>query len=311
MSAAEPLRLGTRGSRLALLQAEETAGALRTLRRGWAPEIRTISTEGDRRAEVPLAEMESRGIFIREIEAALQQGEVDIAVHSLKDLPSQLPDGLTLAGVLPREDPRDVLLNTAGSRFDVLPAGSRVGTGSLRRAAQIRAQRPDLEVLSIRGNVDTRLRKLDEGQVEALVMAAAGLRRAGYSARIAEHLPPERFVPSGGQGAIGLEVRSSDRRAYEAAAAVSHAGSFDAAAAERVFLATLGGGCHTPVGCLARFPEEDTCELLGFVSDPAGETPLYRRLSGSRAEAPALARRCADELLAAGGKTILEELDNA
>jgi hydroxymethylbilane synthase len=268
-----------------------------------------IKTRGDTIRDLPLSKIGDKGLFIREIEAALLEYSVDIAVHSLKDMPSELPQGLLIAGVLPRSDPRDVIVSFDRYGFDSLPAGSVVGTSSLRRRALILHERPDLIVRDVRGNVDTRIRKCREGDYDALVLAAAGLLRSGNEEVIAEYLDPGRFVPSGCQGIIGLEIRGEDTVTPRLVEAISHGPTFTVATAERRFLQTIQGGCKTPVGCFVTC-KKGRCTVTGMVADPEGKTVLKRRREGSAGDASSVAEAVAEEIISAGGREILEAIDH-
>jgi hydroxymethylbilane synthase len=297
------LRLGTRGSRLALVQTGQVADALRA--RGVEIEIVVIRTSGDRLADVALADFGGKALFVREIEEALLDGRVDAGVHSLKDMPAVLPAGLSLAAYPLREDPRDVLLTRSGGGLDELPRGARVATSSLRRGALLLARRSDLSITPIRGNVDTRLRKLDEGLYDGLVMARAGLERLGLKPEHAHPLPVEEFLPAVGQGILGVEARTADGEALEALSGVDHAGTRIQALAERAFLRRLGAGCHTPVAGHARL-EGDAIAIAGLVASLDGATVLVGGASGPCSEAEALGERLADDLLARGARALLD-----
>lgn len=246
------LRIGTRGSALALRQARWVKEQLERRHSGLRCELVAITTTGDRLQHLALGEMEGRGVFVKEIERALLEGRVDLAVHSLKDLPVELPEGLVLAAVPPRGDPLDALVSRDGAPLEGLPPGARVGTSSARRRLQLLLARPDLEVVSLRGNLDTRLRKLEAGQVEAIVVAAVGLQRLGLERRPAQRLSPEVMLPSPGQGALAVESRADDHRARALAAALEDRASRQEVTAERAFLRRLGGGCRVPIAALGR-----------------------------------------------------------
>ena len=250
VSMSDRLIIGTRGSKLALAQAHWVADALRAAHAGLEIEARVIGTRGDasQAANVPLSSFAEKGIFAKELETALLAGEIDLAVHSMKDLEHTLPGGLVIAAVPPREDPRDALV---GSTLDALPLGARVGTGSVRRRALLLSRRPDLTLLEIRGNIDTRLRKWREGQYDAICLAVAGLNRLGLQDNISEILDPEWFTPDPGQGALAVEARSGDRRVRDLLLPLDDAVSSANVAAERAFLRAIGGGCKTPIGALA------------------------------------------------------------
>ena len=258
------LVIGSRGSKLALWQANYVKDRLEAL--GEQCRIEIISTAGDRFQSGPLKQIGNKGLFTKEFEDALLDSRIDIAVHSLKDMPTEIPDGLQLTATPEREDARDVMI---GRTLDELTLGARVGTGSLRRGAQLKAARPDLVVEGIRGNVDTRLRKLDEGQFDAIVLAAAGLNRLGWSDRIAQYLPVEFMCPAVGQGSLAIETRSDNGPGTQACARLDHAPTHACVRAERAVLAVLGGGCQVPIGAHATI-ESDTLHLRAIVISPDG-----------------------------------------
>jgi len=297
------LRLGTRGSRLAVAQSGHVADALRA--RGAEIEMVVIRTSGDRLADVALADFGGKALFVREIEEALLDGRVDAGVHSLKDMPAVLPDGLRLVAYPLREDPRDVLLTRSGGGLDELPRGARVATSSLRRRALLLTRRPDLSIEPIRGNVDTRLRKLDEGLCDGLVMARAGLERLGLKPGHAHPLPVEEFLPAVGQGILGVEARTADAEVIEALRGVDHTGTRMQALAERAFLRRLGAGCHTPVAGHARLDGE-AISVAGLVASLDGATVLTGEVSGPCSQAEALGERLAGDLLARGARALLD-----
>lgn len=293
------LTIGSRGSPLALRQARWVERKLTEL--GVACRLEVIKTTGDKLADAPLAKLGGKGLFTKELEEALLEGRVDLAVHSLKDLPAALPEGLRLTAIPEREDPRDVLL---GRRLAELPAGARVGTSSLRRAAQLRALRPDLILGPVRGNLDTRLRKLAEGHYDALVLAAAGLKRMGWQGRVAEYLAVDVMCPAVGQGALAVETRADGGEAERACAQLDHAETRACVTAERALLGALGGGCQVPIAGHA-WIEGGRLRLLGVVASPSGGAVVRRELSGAVADAAALGGRLARELLDAGARAIL------
>ncbi len=303
------LVIGTRGSALALAQSEAVAAALRGLRPGLGVRLERIRTAGDRLAEASLGPAGGKGLFVKEIEEALLDGRIDLAVHSLKDLPAELPAGLALGAFPPREDPRDVLVSRSGAALDALPEGAGVGTSSLRRQAQLLALRADLKVVPLRGNVDTRLRKLDAGEMDAIILAAAGLRRLGLEARATEFLPPDRMVPAIGQGALAIEVRERDL-AGEVGAAVlplDHADTRAAVLAERAFLRRLGGDCQTPLAAHARVAR-GRISLQAVVASADGARIVRGEMGGPAADGPALGAALAEDLLARGARALLDAL---
>jgi hydroxymethylbilane synthase len=312
MSMDVPIRIASRGSELALWQARAVERALREASPGAAVEIQVVRTTGDRILDVPLAKIGDKGLFTKEIDEALLHGLADLAVHSLKDVPTRLPEGLDIVAVTAREDPRDVLIRRegAGGGLDALPAGARVGTSSLRRRAQLRAVRPDLEVLDLRGNLNTRLAKLDAGDYDAILLAAAGVLRLGWEARISAYLDPDTWLPAVGQGALAIVARSGDDDSRERVRHLHDAAAFAATAAERTFLHALEGGCQIPIGALATV-EGGTLTLRGMVSDLEGETVLRGEASAPAADAVSAGRRLAADLLERGAGRILEHLRGA
>ena len=291
------LRIGTRGSPLALAQARAVRDRLAVVH-GWAPdavEVRAIRTSGDLIQDRPLAEAGGKGLFTKEIEQALIDGAIDLAVHSAKDMPTVLPEGLVLAACLAREDVRDAFISRKAANLRALPAGSVVGTSSLRRQAQVRRLRPDLAVANFRGNVETRLRKLDEGVADATLLALAGLKRLGLAQAATAILPVEAFLPAVGQGAIAIETRASDARVRDLVAAVDHADTSAALAAERAFLAVLDGSCRTPIAGHAAVAGE-TLQFRGLILRPDGSEAHETAGAGSRADAAALGAEAGREL---------------
>lgn len=296
------VRIGTRGSRLALVQAEAVAAGLRA--RGAVVEIVPIRTSGDQLAEVALADFGGKALFIKEVEDALRVGHVDVAVHSLKDMPADLPPGLTLAAFPPREDPADVLVTRDGRGLADLPAGARVGTSSLRRRVLLLRMRPDLRDEPIRGNVDTRLRKLAEGHYDGIVLARAGLLRLGIEPPGTMGLPVDQFPPAAGQGILGVEARAGEAPLLELLATLDHTETRIQAEAERAFLHRLGAGCHTPVAGFARL-DGAALSVAGLVASVDGATVLTATVSGAPAAARALGEKLAEELLARGAGALL------
>ena len=297
------IRLGTRGSRLALVQCEQVAAALRA--QGARAEIVVIRTSGDRLAQVALADFGGKALFVKEIEEALLSGQVDVGVHSLKDMPASLPAGLALAAFPAREDPADVLLTRSPDGWAGLPSGARVGTSSLRRRALVLARRPDLRPEPIRGNVETRIEKLAAGACDATILAAAGLRRLGLEPPNLTVLSVEEFVPAVGQGILAIEAREADREVLELLGRLDDTRSRSEAVAERAFLERLGADCHTPVAGHARH-ERGALVLTGVAASLDGLTVLRSRASGVPLEAARLGTAVAEELLAKGAKALLD-----
>jgi hydroxymethylbilane synthase len=298
--------VGSRGSRLALRQTELVLAELSRRFPDRRFRVQEVRTTGDRRPGASLAAIGGQGVFVKELETALRARRVDLAVHSLKDVPSEVGEGLTLAAVTERDDVRDAVVSRGNRRLLNLPAGSRVGTGSLRRAAQVRALRPDLEVVDLRGNVDTRLRKVEEGQVDAAVLAAAGLTRLGYLERAAEILDADAMLPAIGQGALTLEVRADDAEVIEMASALDHRETRLATAAERAFLARLGGGCRLPMAALG-IVDGDLLRLRGLVADAEGQRVLRGDVSGPASDAEVVGVALAERLLAQGAAELMAE----
>ena len=302
------LRLGTRGSRLALVQAQSVADGLAA--NGIDAAIVAIRTSGDRLADVALASFGGKALFVKEIEEALLDGRIDVGVHSLKDVPGELPPGLALAACPPREDPRDCLVTRAGGGLDDLPPGAVVATSSLRRRVLLLARRPDLRVEPIRGNVDTRLTKLEGGVCDALVLARAGLVRLGVTPLHAVDLDPAEFLPAVGQGILALEVRERDTNSAALLDKLEHSATGAEARAERAFLRQLGAGCHTAVGGFAR-RMGDELTLSGLVASPDGSAVLRSSIAGPASGADALGQKLADELLARGARRLLDAAGEA
>jgi hydroxymethylbilane synthase len=302
----ETLRLGTRGSALAVCQTEWVAAELCRLTPGLPVEVVRIRTSGDRIQGRPLAEIGGKGLFVKEIEEALREGRIDAGVHSMKDLPANLAPGLAIVAVPPREDVRDVLIATTSGGLRGLARGARVGTGSLRRKVFLRNARPDLDVVAMRGNIDTRLRKWRAGEIDALVLARAGLRRLELEIAEAHDLSTEEMLPAIGQGALAVEAKSESRW-RDLLTRLDDRQAAAATAAERAFLAAMGGDCTTPVAALAKV-ERATLYLAAAVGDPLGLRLVRGARSGGADEAAAVGIALAEELLARGGREILQEL---
>jgi hydroxymethylbilane synthase len=296
------LVIGSRGSKLALWQANYVKARLEAL--GETSRIEVIKTTGDMITHVPMKEVGSKGIFTKEIEEALLEERIDIAVHSLKDMPTVLPEGLAITSTPERQDVRDVLI---GRGLADLQAGSRIGTGSLRRIAQLRAMRPDLQIETIRGNVDTRIRKLDEGQYDAIILAAAGLKRLGLADRITEYIPVEAMCPAVGQGALAIETRLDGGPGMQASQKLDDPDTRAAITAERAVLAKLGGGCEVPIGAYGVITG-DSLRLRAIVISPDGTRVVRQEMVGAAADAAALGACMAGKLLASGAGEILESV---
>ncbi len=302
------IRIGTRASQLALWQSNWVADQLR--QRGTVVELVEITTSGDVQQTGPIAAVGLQGVFTKEVQAAVLAGEADIAVHSLKDLPTEQVAGLVLGAVPERENVADALVMNSAKTLAGLSAGARVGTGSQRRRSQLKHLRPDLEVVGIRGNVDTRLRKLDDGEYDAILLAAAGLRRLGWADRITELLEPPLMVPAVGQGALGLECRADDQTTLELLSHLDHHKSHQATTAERAMLALLHGGCSVPVGGWGRI-EKEKLALDGLVGNLDGTEILKANATGKLAEAEQIGQQVAEQLLAQGAAEIIAAARNA
>ena len=299
------LRIATRKSALALWQAEYVKARLEQAHSGLLVTLVPMVSRGDKLLDAPLAKIGGKGLFVKELETALLDNEADIAVHSMKDVPMQFPDGLGLYAICEREDPRDAFVSNHFDDLDALPAGSVVGTSSLRRQAQIMARRPDLQIRFLRGNVNTRLAKLDAGEYDAIVLATAGLLRLGFDARIRYPMPPEVSLPAGGQGAVGIECRSSDTELQALLVQLNDEGSALRVRAERALNTRLNGGCQVPIACYAE-RENGELWLRGLVGDPDGQRMLRAEARGPEAEPEALGIAVAEDLLAQGAQAILD-----
>lgn len=303
----KPLVIATRESPLALWQARHVQALLREAHPGLPVDLLPMTTTGDQRLEGPLSQVGGKGLFVKELEQALLHGRAHIAVHSMKDVPAEQPPGLMLAAFLAGEDPRDAFVSARFDGLDALPQGACVGTSSLRRQTQLRHLRPDLRIEVLRGNVGTRLRKLDEGQYDAILLACAGLIRLGLPERIREALPVDRFVPAVGQGIVGIECRADDAETRARLVPLHDQESAVRLAAERALNARLGGSCQVPVAGHARI-EGRRLHLDALVGDPQGHRLVRRQASASLDEATSLGQALASELLAAGGAEILADL---
>ena len=300
------LIVGTRGSTLALWQTQHVVERLRAAAPGLEVQIQTIQTRGDQVRDRALSQVGGKGLFVKEIENALLSGHIDLAVHSLKDMPTTQPEGLSLGAILKRADPRDALVARSDQgTLSSLPAGARIGTSSLRRRAQLLAARSDLQVHDLRGNVDTRLRKLREGQYDAIVLAAAGLERLGYADAISEVLPISLMLPAVGQGALCVEVRSDDDATADLISSLDQPPTRQSTEAERAFLRRLEGGCQVPIGAFA-LVEDGHLSLRGLIAALDGSHMVRDEIRGPAADASEVGMELAERLLAAGGLAILE-----
>jgi len=303
----ELIRIATRKSPLALWQAEHVRARLQAAHPGLQVELLTMSTQGDRILDSPLAKIGGKGLFVKELEQGMLEGRADIAVHSMKDVPAELPEGLGIGAILEREDPRDAFVSNTFASVEALPQGARVGTSSLRRQCQLRAARPDLNILDLRGNVGTRLGKLDAGDYDAIVLVCAGLIRLQLGERITRALSPEEMLPAIAQGVIGIECRHDDARINALIAPLGDPGTRSRTAAERAMNATLAGGCQAPVAGYSVL-RDGQLQLRGLVGQPDGSTLVRGEIEGAAADAVSLGKQLADDLLARGARPILDAL---
>jgi hydroxymethylbilane synthase len=304
------LRIATRKSPLALWQAEFVKAELQKHHPHLMVELVTMSTQGDKILDTPLAKIGGKGLFVKELEQALLENQADIAVHSMKDVPMHFPEGLELAIICEREDPRDAFVSNRYDNLAALPNGAIVGTSSLRRSCQLKALRPDLQIVSLRGNVNTRLRKLDDGEYDAIILAAAGLIRLQMSARIRSFISAEESLPAGGQGAVGIETRSNDQRIQQLLAPLHHAPTAICVLAERALNRHLEGGCQVPIGCFAVIHDEKLW-LRGLVGSLDGETILRADARDTLQQSEALGVHVAEQLLQQGADKILADVYGA
>ncbi|HOS77329.1 MAG TPA: hydroxymethylbilane synthase [Syntrophales bacterium] len=297
--------MGTRGSQLALTQTNAVATEIRKRHPALTVEVQAIRTKGDIMQDVSLAKIGGKGLFVKEIEEALVRGEIDLAVHSMKDVPVELPAGLAIGIVTRREDPRDVLVSRDRLKLEALPEGARLGTGSLRRGFQLRNILPDVEIVSLRGNLDTRIRRVGTEGLDGVILAAAGIRRMGWVERVSQFIPVEVLLPAIGQGVLGIEHRSDDRELLEALAFLHDRETALAVTAERAFLADLGGGCQLPVAAYARLRGPELV-LRGLVGSLDGRAMIRDEVRGAADDGATLGRRLASTILDRGGRAILE-----
>ncbi len=302
------ITIATRESPLALWQAEFVRAELRKYHPGLQVDLLGMTSRGDQLLDVPLAKVGGKGLFVKELETALLDGSADIAVHSMKDVPMEFPAGLDLAVICEREDPTDAFVSNHFESLAALPAGSVVGTSSLRRECQLRARRPDLEIRFLRGNVNTRLRKLDEGEYDAIILASAGLLRLGMGERIREALSTQDSLPAGGQGAVGIEVRQDDSATIALLEPLHHPETACRVEAERAMNRRLQGGCQVPIACFAELDADETLWLRGLVGRPDGSVLLRAEQRAPATDARSLGEAVADELLAQGAADILAQV---
>jgi hydroxymethylbilane synthase len=303
----EKIKLGTRGSALALTQSTWVADAIRKEHPEVEVELVIIRTKGDIMEDVSLVKLGGKGLFIKEIEEALLRREVDIAVHSMKDVPGELPDELEIAVTPPREDPRDVLISRGDRKLEEMPRGARIGTCSLRRGLQLRGRMPDLEIVPLRGNLDTRIKKIETEGLDGVIVAAAGIRRMGWVAKVSQFIPVEMMLPAVGQGILGIETRRGDDRVLEAIAFLNDPVTGCEAGAERAFLKRLGGGCQLPIAGYAK-KTGDRITLEGLVGSVDGRVMIRDVVEGAAARFDALGTGLADEILGRGGRALLDEV---
>jgi hydroxymethylbilane synthase len=302
------IHIGTRGSKLALWQAHWVQSELLKAQPTLSVEIIVIKTKGDKILDVPLAKVGGKGLFVKEIEDALLEGKIDLAVHSMKDMPAELPEGLSIGAIPQRENPQDVLVSRKGCLAE-LPQGARIGTSSLRRAAQILSARPDMCIDPLRGNLDTRLRKLDAGDMDAIVLAAAGIRRLGLKHRITEYLDSRVMLPAAGQGALCIEIRTGDEDTGALVGELDHAGTRTVVLGERAFLHRLGGSCQVPIAAHGRI-EGASFELSGLVAEPDGSRIFSAALTGPSVTSERIGIELAEILMDQGAMTIIENLQS-
>ena len=305
----EKLTIGTRGSKLALWQSEYIKGLVEEIT-GLPVELKIIKTTGDKILDVPLAKVGGKGLFTKELEVELLAGTVDLCVHSMKDVPTELPEGLGIAAMPPRVDPRDALVSGAGYTLETLPQGAKVGTSSLRRIAQVRALRPDVEIVDVRGNLDTRMRKAENGEVDVVILASAGITRMGWAERITGYIPTEQMVSAVGQGAIGIEIRESDEFMADVMDKIGDGPTMLCVTAERVVMNKLEGGCQVPIGAYARL-DGDTLIMDAVVGSVAGDRILRAHLEGPASQPIELGEKAVAELLELGADAILAEIRDA
>jgi hydroxymethylbilane synthase len=298
------IKIGTRGSKLALVQANTVVASLKKIAPEITIEICVIKTSGDIMQDVSLLQIGGQGAFVKEIEEALLSGDIDLAVHSMKDVPGETPDSLTFAAILPREDVRDILVSRDNIKIEFMPRGAKIGTGSLRRGAQIQAMLPDVTIVPLRGNIDTRLKKIETENLAGVILAAAGMKRLGYAHKIAQYLPVEFMLPAVGQGALGLQIRKTDSALAMVIAKLNHEQTAAELTAERSYLRALGGGCRLPIAAFCKL-EGAQLSLTGLVAAPNGVSVIRDNVRGVIEEAEELGTRLASLIMEKGGKKLL------
>jgi hydroxymethylbilane synthase len=301
------LKIGTRGSRLALRQAQLTAEQIKSKHPAVEIEIITIKTKGDKLQDIALVKIGGKGVFVKEIEEALIRGDIHIAVHSMKDVPVDLPDELEIGAIPEREDPRDVLVSKNDRKIEELASGARIGTGSLRRTIQLKRLLPDIEVVPIRGNLDTRIKKITTEELDGVIVAAAGMRRMGLAKEVSQYIPIEWMIPSAGQGVLGIELRKDDEEIKNLVSFLNHSDTVITLSAERSFLKHLGGGCQVPIAAHA-VKQGNRLILRGLVGSVDGRVVISEEVRGACEEAEEMGRTMAENILQRGGREILEEI---
>lgn len=289
---------------MALAQTNSVLESIKKIVPDITAEICVIKTSGDIMQDVSLLQIGGQGVFVKEIQEALISGSIDLAVHSMKDVPGEIPDGLTFVAILPREDVRDILVSRGNIKMEFMPKGAKIGTGSLRRGAQIKAMLPDVTIVPLRGNIDTRLKKIETENLTGVILAAAGMKRLGYMEKIAQYLPIELMLPAVGQGALGLQIRKADSELANVLAKLNHAATAAEVTAERSYLRALGGGCRLPIAALGKLVDKDL-SLEGLVAAPNGASVCRDKVRGEIAEAEELGKRLADMIMEKGGKKLL------
>jgi len=301
------IRVGTRGSNLALVQANWVSDRLKSLYPDMSVAVVPIRTRGDRMQNISLVEIGGKGIFVKEIEETLLRGDIDIAVHSMKDVPVDLPDGLIIGAIPEREDPRDVLISREGTKMEGLSKGARLGTGSLRRGMQIKRLMPDIEIVPVRGNIDTRIKKIVTENLDGIIVAAAGMKRMGRGREISQYIPIEVMMPSAGQGVLGIEMRESDRETKALIAPLNHLDTVVEISAERAFLRRLGGGCQVPIAGIAR-KSGNNLVIKGLVGSIDGRVMIMDEVRGDSSNWEDMGNTLAENILSMGGRAVLDEI---